>query len=147
MPDDSPSQGRRKHHGLEAAGRRLLHPFSNRGDRAASAPDHAIARLPREVTLENAKRIGQHFRELLGSGPTVLEIDLTEVTHLSPDGGAAFLMVLEKAQRQGTRLIATHAGPQVRRTLRQLGLTRVIDVFDGSSPGDSARPPSGGGEQ
>ncbi|MGP8298290.1 STAS domain-containing protein [Streptomyces inhibens] len=110
--------------------------------------DHdVIVRLPREVTFENARHIGQHLRELLGSGPTVLEIDLTQVTHLSPDGGTAFLMVLETAQRQGTRMIATHAGPRVRRVLHQLGLTRLIDVYDGSASGDSARPPSGGGEQ
>ncbi|MFF9785888.1 MULTISPECIES: hypothetical protein [Streptomyces] len=38
-------------------------------------------------------------------------------------------VTIENAER-----IATHAGPQVRGTLRQLGLSCAIDVYEASGP-------------
>ncbi|MFE1776673.1 STAS domain-containing protein [Streptomyces sp. NPDC059008] len=113
---------------------RLLHPFRRHADEAPSGPDHVIVRLPRKVTSENAEYIGAALQKALSSGPPVLEIDLARVKHLSRDGSTAFFMALRAARRHGTRLIATHAGPQVRGTLKELGLRRVIDVYEGSAP-------------
>lgn len=147
MPDDLPAHEGHKHRGLPWSGNRLLHPFRRRAGEAASAPDHVTVQLPREVTYENAERIRKNLQKVLDSGPDVLEVDLARVKHLSGDGGALFIMAYRSAQKQGTRVIATHAGPQVRYALRQLGLSRAIEVYEGSGPNDSPGGTSGGGGQ
>ncbi|WP_338057255.1 STAS domain-containing protein [Streptomyces yunnanensis] len=87
------------------------------GSSATSSPDHIVVRLPKEVTFENAERIGKELQVAISSGPGVIEVDLVGVSHLSGDGGAAFFTALLAARWHGTRVIATHAGRQVRHTL------------------------------
>ncbi|MER0479964.1 STAS domain-containing protein [Streptomyces sp. Edi2] len=147
MPDDFPAHEHHEHRGLPWSDSRLLHPFRHRGGGATSSPDHVIVRLPREVTVENAERIRKNLQKVLSSGPAVLEVDLSRVTHLDSVGGAVFITASRLAWQHGTRVIATHAGSQVRRALGQLGLRRVIDVYEGSDPGRAPGRRSGGGEQ
>lgn len=104
-------------------------------DRGASPMSRPTRERPaRDITTGNAERIGKNLEDLLGSGPTHLEIDLRKVTYLSGDGGAVFVMALRAARAHGTRVIATHVGPQARGSLKQLGLLRVFDVHEGDGP-------------
>ncbi|AWN30560.1 STAS domain-containing protein [Streptomyces sp. NEAU-S7GS2] len=134
MPDRFAARQGHEHRRPPWSDSRLLHPFRRHAGEAPSSPDHVIVRLPRKVTIENAERIGMNLQKALDSDPDVLELDLTRVKHLTANGGTAFIMTLRSARRHGTRLIATHAGPQVRGTLRQLGLSCAIDVYEASGP-------------
>lgn len=117
-----------------SVGSRLLHPFRSRPFRAESTPDRAVVHLSGEITSENAGQTGKTLEDLLRSGLARLEIDLSEVTYLSSDGGAVFFMALRAARTHGTRVIATHVGPQPRATLEGLGLLRVLEVHEGDGP-------------
>jgi anti-anti-sigma regulatory factor len=69
--------------------------------------------------------------------PRLLDLgnpDLGKVTSLSSDGAGMILMALRAARAHGTRVIATHVGPQPRATLEQLGLLRIVDVYAGDGP-------------
>ncbi|MGW3413119.1 STAS domain-containing protein [Streptomyces sp. NPDC000888] len=140
MPDSSSA---RQHHGrrrLLSVRRRLLHPFRSRPFRAESTPDRAVVHLSGEITSKNAGQTRKAIEDLLRSGIARLEIDLSEVTYLSRDGGAVFFMALRAARTHGTRLMATYVGPQPRATLAELGLLRVLEVHEGDGPSCS---PSG----
>ncbi|MEU6379299.1 STAS domain-containing protein [Streptomyces sp. NPDC046909] len=138
MPRPSSARQHRGHHRLLAAGSRLLHPFRGRQLRAESTPDRAVVHLSGEITSKNAAQTGKVLVELLRSGVTGLEIDLSKVTYLSSDGGAVFFMALRAARRHGTRVFATHTGPQPRATLEGLGLLRVVEVYEGDGPSCSS---------
>ncbi|MFF4500408.1 STAS domain-containing protein [Streptomyces sp. NPDC001401] len=135
MPEPSPTEN--PHGPWDALGRlsRLLP--SRRLHSAAHALDRVVVRLTGEITSKNAGRIGRRLQDVLGTRPTVLEIDLGRVTYLSRDGGAAFFMALRAAREHSTRVIITHVRSQARRTLHELGLERVVDVYAGHGPSAS----------
>jgi hypothetical protein len=109
MPDAShagePPEWRR-------AGRRLRHPLRGyRRTGPGAASDHVVVRLSGEVT-SRTPRVGRRLRLVLRMHPAVLEIDLVDVTYLSPDGGAAVFMALREAKVRGTEVITTHTRRQ-----------------------------------
>ncbi|MFJ4791073.1 STAS domain-containing protein [Streptomyces sp. NPDC088794] len=139
MPDPFSSAWQHHgHHRLLSMGSRLLHPFRSRPFRAESTPDRAVVHLSGEITSENAGQTGKALEELLRPGIIRLEIDLSEVTYLSSDGGAVFFMALRAARTRGTRVIATHVRAQARSTLEHLVLSRVFEVYDGVGPSCSS---------
>ncbi|MFE0192035.1 STAS domain-containing protein [Streptomyces sp. NPDC058989] len=147
MPNEFPAG---EHHGRrdpQQPDSRLRHPFRRRASGAEPAPDHVTVRLPRKVTIDNVDRIKEELRQALSSGPLVLEVDLARVTRLGRDGGAVFLTALQAAKPHGTRLIATHVGPQPLSALKQLGLRRLVDMYEGDATGSTRPPPSGRGEE
>ncbi|MFF0130373.1 STAS domain-containing protein [Streptomyces mirabilis] len=136
MTDSSPRRGHHDHHRPPRKGSRLLHPFRSRRSGVPLHPDHVVVQLSGEITRANAERVGKNLQDVLRSRPAVLEIDLGRVTCLSNDGTTAFFMALRAARTaEPTRVIATHVGPQPRRTLHELGLTRTFDVYEGDGPG------------
>ncbi|MGQ4383485.1 STAS domain-containing protein [Streptomyces sp. SAS_270] len=137
MPDSPLTRKPREHRGLLGADNRLLHPFRRRERGAGTGREQVVVRLSGEITAQNAGRIGKSVQGVLGSRPGVLEVDLGRVSYFSSDGGAVFFMALRAARAQGTQVIATHVGPRARATLQQLGLGRVLDIYDGDGPGGS----------
>ncbi|MFJ8533571.1 STAS domain-containing protein [Streptomyces sp. NPDC093591] len=121
------------------AGRENICCISFGGREQSSAADRVVVRLSGEITAKNAGRIGRRLQQTLRSQPRVLEIDLGNVTYLSNDGGAVFFTVLRAARPQGTRVIATHVRAQPLGSLNQLGLFRVLDVYEGNGPLGSGR--------
>ncbi|MEV6542497.1 STAS domain-containing protein [Streptomyces sp. NPDC051665] len=99
--------------------------------------DHVVVHLSGEITTHNEKEIGERLREALDTRPGVLEVDLSRVTHLSNDGGAAFFRALRSPRPHGTLVTVTHASSRARTTLTQLGLDRLIDI---RSDSDRDRP-------
>ncbi|CAL9660871.1 hypothetical protein SUDANB105_07005 [Streptomyces sp. enrichment culture] len=87
----------------------------------------------------NAERIGRQLQKATESRAQVLEIDLADVTHVSSAGGTAFVMMLRVARAHDTRVIATHVGSQPLGALRQPGLERTLDVYEGEAPFDGPR--------
>ncbi|MEV7891746.1 STAS domain-containing protein [Streptomyces sp. NPDC002817] len=138
MPDPSSARQHRGHHRLLSAGSRLLHPFRGRRLGVESTPDRAVVHLSGEITSKNAAQTGKALVELLRTGIASLEIDLSKVTYLSSDGGTVFFMALRAARRHGTRVFATHTGPQPRAALKGLGLLRIVEVYEGDGPNCSS---------
>ncbi|MGG7569282.1 STAS domain-containing protein [Streptomyces sirii] len=147
MPNEFPSGEHHGRHDPQQPDSRRRRPFRRQVSGTDPAPDHVTVRLPSEVTIDNVDRIKEELREALSSGPPVLEVDLARVTRLGRDGGAVFLTALQAAKPHGTRLIATHVGPQPLRALKQLGLRRLVDMYEGDAPGSARPPPSGSGEE
>ncbi|MEU8867459.1 STAS domain-containing protein [Streptomyces umbrinus] len=134
MPDSSPAQQPAGYLPRLGAGSRLRHPFRGRGLRTEITRDRAVVHLSGEIISGNARRLGTDLAELLRSGIALLVIDLGKVTYLSSDGAGMIFMALRAARAHGTRVIATHVGPQPRATLEQLGLLRIVDVYAGDGP-------------
>ncbi|MET7355663.1 STAS domain-containing protein [Streptomyces mirabilis] len=134
MPDSSSARDPHEHRGSRSVGSRILHLFHRHAPEVVPHPDHVVVRLSGEITSENADQIGQHLREVLLTRPPILDIDLTRVTYLSSDGCRAVFIALLAARPHGTRVIVTHADSRTRPTLTQLGLTRVLDIYEEAGP-------------
>ncbi|MDG4856667.1 STAS domain-containing protein [Streptomyces sp. T-3] len=85
-----------------------------------------VVRLGGDIDAGNAEEIAQHLLTALSTRPDVLETDLRDVRHLSTDGCLAFFTVVRALRATPTRLVVTHAGPQVRAMLYRVGLVRVL---------------------
>ncbi|XUL92088.1 STAS domain-containing protein [Streptomyces galilaeus] len=134
MPDSSPARRTHAHSRPAGMGNRLQHPFGRGAGSTVSHADHVVVRLSGDITVKNARDVGARLRQALRAPPRVLEVDLAQVTYLSPDGGAAFFMALLSARPHSTLVIVTHAGTQSRATLNQLGLPRALDLYEGDCP-------------
>ncbi|WP_329533164.1 STAS domain-containing protein [Streptomyces sp. NBC_01450] len=134
MPDPPSAHDPHEHHGFRGVGSRILHPFHRHTAEVVPHPGHVVVRLSGEITSENADQIGEGLREVLLTRPPILEIDLAWVTYLSCDGCRAVFIALLAARPHGTRVIVTHADSRTRPTLTQLGLTRVLDIYEETGP-------------
>lgn len=85
-----------------------------------------VVRLRGDLDARRAARTGRHLLRVIETGPDVLEVDLTELRHLSPVGCAAFFTAVRAARARGTRLIITHPSDQARAVMRQIGLTYAL---------------------
>lgn len=139
MPDSSLVPNPDERRGILRLGNRLLSLLRRRGSATAG---HAIVQLRGEITAVNGERVGKHLQKVLSSRPALLEINLRDVRCLSSDGAAALFMAVRAAQKQGTRLIATHVRRQPLHALKQLGLERVPELYEENGPSES-----GGGAQ
>ncbi|MCX4910549.1 STAS domain-containing protein [Streptomyces sp. NBC_00878] len=134
MPDFSPAWQPAGPPPPLGVGSRLRHPFRGRRLRTEITGDRAVVHLSGEITSGYARRLGTDLAELLRSEIALLVIDLGKVTYLSSDGAGMIFIALRAARSHGTRVIATHVGPQSRATLEQLGLLRIVDVYAGDGP-------------
>ena len=67
----------------------LMHLFRFRHHRRSwpqPPPGHEVVRLHRDLGLRNADATGRRLVRVIDRGPDVLEVDLTDVKYLSPDG-------------------------------------------------------------
>lgn len=92
---------------------------------------HKVVRLHGDLDAGNADATGRRLVRLVDAGPEVLEVDLADVKHLSPDGCAALFMALRAARAHGTRLVITHADERARSVMHQIGLSRALSAEDG----------------
>ncbi|WP_371658239.1 STAS domain-containing protein [Streptomyces sp. NBC_00280] len=92
---------------------------------------HEVVRLHGDLDVNNADATGRRLVRLVDGGAEVLEVDLTNVHYLSPDGCAALFMALRTAQAHSTRLVITHADERARSVLHQIGLSRALSAGHG----------------
>ncbi|TFV33242.1 anti-sigma factor antagonist [Streptomyces sp. T1317-0309] len=86
----------------------MLHPLRRHGPGTESTSDHVVVRLSGEITSATVKRVRKRLQDGQQSQPTILEIDLGDVTHLSSGGAGALFTALRLARAHGTRMIITH---------------------------------------
>lgn len=89
-------------------------------------PGHEVVRLHGDLDTRSAESTGRRLVRLIDAGPEVLEIDLADVEHLSPDGCQALFSALRAARARGTRLVITHANDRALSILREVGLSRAL---------------------
>jgi anti-anti-sigma factor len=94
---------------------------------------HEAVRLHGDLDARSAEATGRRLVQLVDEGPEVLEIDLADVGHLSPDGCAALFATLRAARARGTRLVLTHANEQAQSVLQRIGLSRALSVGNNST--------------
>ncbi|MEU1573429.1 STAS domain-containing protein [Streptomyces collinus] len=85
-----------------------------------------MVRLHDELDARSAGRTARRLLRLIETEPDVLEVDLTELRHLSPAGCAALFTALRAVRTRGTRLIITHPSHQAAAVMRQIGLTYAL---------------------
>ncbi|WP_162467093.1 STAS domain-containing protein [Streptomyces cavernae] len=108
-----------------------LFRFRSRGrSRAEPRLGPEVVRLQGDLDVRSAAATGRRLVELINTGPDVLEVDLAEVPHVSPDGCAALFKALRAARARGTRLIITHPNDRAQAVMRQIGLTRALTHRD-----------------
>lgn len=128
---DPSKSGRRL--ALPKFGSRLVRRLRRRNT-PTPAPGRVVVRLSGEIGTRNALRTGQRLQQALAPGPAVLEVDLKRVTRITGDGSFAFFTALKATAPSGTRLVLTHVSPQALGTLSQLGLARVLEMYEGDDP-------------
>lgn len=89
---------------------------------------HAVVRFRGDLTADTVIDTHRVLRAALRDVPTVLVVDVSRVTHLSPDGAMAVLLAVRAARAQGTGMEITGAHAQVAATMRQTGLERYLSV-------------------
>jgi anti-anti-sigma factor len=107
----------------------LMHVFRfshRRRSDPVSPSGHEVVRLRGDLDARSAGRTGRRLLRVIETGPDVLEVDLTELRHLSPVGCAAFFTAVRAARAHGTRLIITHPSDQAQTVMWQIGLTYAL---------------------
>lgn len=72
--------------------------------RRSHRPGTVVVRLRGQIDARSAERTRHTLVAALGTSPTVPEVDLSGVEHLSADGTGAFFAALKAARSLGTRL-------------------------------------------
>ncbi|WP_256961805.1 STAS domain-containing protein [Streptomyces sp. NRRL B-24572] len=93
-------------------------------------PELLVVRLKGDLDAGAAKDTSRVLRAALREEPKVLEVDMSRVAHLSPDGALPLFLAARGARGQGTRFRVTHAEAQVRAMMRQMGLERYLSRED-----------------
>ncbi|WP_370416626.1 STAS domain-containing protein [Streptomyces fradiae] len=88
--------------------------------------DLVVIRLRGNLDAERVKETTRVLRRVLRNGPRALEVDLSGVTHLSPEGALPLFLAARGARGQGVRFTITHADPQAQAMMHRLGLERYL---------------------
>ncbi|MFF9016554.1 STAS domain-containing protein [Streptomyces sp. NPDC014870] len=89
-----------------------------------------VIRLKGDLGADTAKDTSRVLRAALRAAPKILEVDVSRVTHLSPDGALPLFLAARGARGQGTRFRVTHAQGQVGAMMRGMGLERYLSGED-----------------
>lgn len=111
---------------------RLFRLRHRRQSEPRGTPAGEVIRLHGDLDARNAEATGRRLIRLIDAGPEVLEVDLTDVEYLSPDGCTALFMALRAARAHGTRLVVTHADDRAQSVLHQVGLSRALSIKNGN---------------
>jgi anti-anti-sigma factor len=84
-----------------------------------------------EIDLLTAPALVEAANEALDTSPTVLVLDLGQVTFCDSAGVAAMVKIYHLAAKLGTELRVRDAGQMVRHVLEISGVDRVITVEEG----------------
>jgi anti-sigma B factor antagonist len=91
-------------------------------------PGHVTARVSGELDIVSAERLQRPFDDLLASGPTRLDLDLSGLAFMDSSGLALLLRV---ANRLGP-LRVYGASVLIQRVIEATGLTGILLVQDGA---------------
>jgi len=110
--------------------RRLPRRFSRRPDART-----VTVRLRGDIDASNADHVAQRLSTALRTAPGTIEIDLTRVIRITPNGSTALLVLARSAQERGTAVVIRNASGQPRAALHSVGLDRFLTYRSGSDAG------------
>ncbi|WP_327368004.1 STAS domain-containing protein [Streptomyces sp. NBC_01217] len=90
----------------------------------------AVVRLKGDLTATSAENATRRLTEALDPPPSVLEIDLANVSSLGKDSIQALFTALRTAGEQGIPVLVSGANRQTRTTLHGKGLDRFFRYAD-----------------
>ncbi|WP_406503079.1 STAS domain-containing protein [Streptomyces sp. NBC_00212] len=102
-------------------GRSLLLGFRRSGSVA-----YLAVHLHGNIDAVSAEEVGRLLDEALRGGPEALDVDLSEVEHISTDGIVPLFSALKKARLSGTHMMVVGASPHVWAALHRVGFDRAL---------------------
>ncbi len=92
--------------------------------------DITVVTVASELNARNAQQVRTALRELLGTGPTKLVIDLSALNFIDSAGLGALLAAFKTAGAAGGRLALCGLSEPVRSIFELTRLHRVFNIFD-----------------
>ncbi|GAW52252.1 hypothetical protein PD653_3496 [Nocardioides sp. PD653] len=96
-------------------------------------PPEVLMRLPGGGPPERGAA-QRHLDALLERGPRTLEVDLSEISHLSSTTVTTLLWIQRRCSVRGVRVVICAASNRNFSALRRIGLVAVESTAAGSSP-------------
>lgn len=102
----------------------------------------AVVRLPDNIDLFNAGRVGEELLALISRGAAALIVDMTATASCDDAGAEALVRACQRAVASGTWLRLAVPAPVVRRVLSLNGLDRLVPVYPSREAAIAARLPA-----
>ncbi|MFE3187216.1 STAS domain-containing protein [Streptomyces violascens] len=96
------------------------------GFRRSGPVAHLAVRLHGDIDAVSAEEVGRLLDEALRGGPAALDVDLSEVEHISTDGIVPLFSALKKARLRGTHMMVVGASRHVWAALHRVGFDRAL---------------------
>ncbi len=110
--------GTRRQHGERAVHRALRV--------LPSAPDKVRVSVRGQLDDDNADPVGLALAALVEHSPMVIELDLSQLAHVTGPGGGAFCRLLAAAVAHHTTVTISGPNAQVQRDLHRTALNRFL---------------------
>ncbi|MEU1629159.1 STAS domain-containing protein [Streptomyces sp. NPDC020096] len=104
-----------------------------------STPGKVRVSVREQIDDDNADPVGLALAALVEHSPTVIELDLSQLTHVTGPGAGAFCRLLAAANAHHATVTVSGPNAQVRRDLHRTALNRFIVNTDTSPDSVLAR--------
>ena len=95
---------------------------------------HLAVHLHGNIDAGTAEDVARLFDEAMRAGPKALDVDLSEVEHVSTDGIIPLFSALKEARSSGIHMMVVGASPHVWAALHRVGFDRLLgDQLGGGS--------------
>jgi anti-sigma B factor antagonist len=105
-----------------------------------------VLRLPAEIDMTNAERVGEELCSALTRGGTVVIADLTSTVFCDCAGARQFVRAHNYADAHDAQIRFVIPGRTVLRVLTLIGLEQLLSIYPTLDAAVSARPALAGGE-
>lgn len=90
--------------------------------------ERTVVRLKGDLGTASVKHTSRVLRAALRGTPSVVEVDFSRVTHLSPEAVLPLFLAARGARGQGTRFVIVRAHGQPAVMVRRMGLERYLSA-------------------
>ena len=98
----------------------------------AGTDDTIVLRLQGELDMATAPALGRTLHTALGAGPSILALDLRELTFVDSTGIRVLITACRQAEKAGCRFVLRSPSRSVRKALLLTGVDRLMAI----EPGD-----------
>jgi anti-anti-sigma factor len=109
------------------------------------AGGQAVVTLPEHIGISNAGQVREELLSVINRGATTLIADLTATVSCDQSGAEAVFRAWQRAAASGTELRLVITAQIVARTLRLVGLNRMVSVYPSLDAATAARLPTAAG--
>lgn len=105
--------------------------------RAPGRVPPAVIRLPAEIDITNAGRIGEQLDSAIASGAGTVIADMAATTFCDSSGARELALAHNKAAASGIELQIVMPSARVRRIFQLTGLDQVLAIYPGLAAGST----------